>query len=340
MAMQRGTKYGGADLVRNKTAGIDSGIGPVQRSSMSSVRPTADQPDGPTEVVGALTLADLGPLGRRPLSLMFVVAAVGLALTRASLISGDLGSGAPLDVGVFGALAAATETVVVGLPAALLWRVPAAPRIHRILLAGLALNALAEVLRLGSALASRSFTDASVASALDTLAWLILPAASLLVGLGLLRLRDGPITRRGMLVVIASAYLVVSLVPVGAELLGNAQVSFTPEFLLSGFLVPLFAAFAAWVSVDAWRAGERSSRFWGFLALGVPLYLVNALLGFGWALPAWVAMPADPAIANGIATASAALGQFFALAAVSLAFVAYARLTPSASRDLAGVNGS
>ena len=306
-------------------------IGSAQRSPVSSVRPTADQSDGATEVVGALTLADLGPLRRRPLSLVFVVAAAGVALARASLISSDLGNCGPLDMAVFGAIAAATETVAVALPAALLWRVPTALRTQWILLAGLVLNALAEVLRLGSALASRSFSDPSLESTLGTLGLAVLPIASLLVGLGLLRLRDGPIMRRGMLLVIASAYLVVSLVPVGAELLGNAQVSFTPDFALGGILVPLSAAFAGWVSVDAWRAGERPSRFWVFLALGVPFYLVNALLGFGWALPAWVVTPADPATANGIFTASAALGQIFALAALSLAFVAYARLTPSAA---------
>jgi hypothetical protein len=308
---------------------IDSRIGPMQRSPMSGVRPTTDQPDRTTEVVGAFTLADLGPLGRRPLSLIFIVAAAGLALGRASFISSDLGIGGPLDVAAFAAVSAVTETVVVLLPAALLWRVPAAPRTQRTLLAGLALGALVEVLRLGSALASWSFSEAPVGSALNTLAWLVLPVASLLVGLGLLRLRDGRMTRRGMLVVIAGVYLVLSLVPLGAELVGNAPVFVTWVFLVSGILVPLLAAFAGWVPVDAWLAGERPSRFWGFLALSVPLHIAGALVGEGWSLPAWVTLPADPAAVNGIATASATLGEILALGAVSLAFVAYARLTPS-----------
>ena len=296
---------------------------------MSSVRPTFDPPERRTEVVGALTLADLGPLGRRPLSLVFVVAAAGLALSHASLIASDLAIGVPLDVAAFAAVSAATQTMVVLLPAALLWRVPTAPRTHRTLLVGLALGALVEMLRLGAAFASTSFSDPSIGPGLNTLAWLVLPAASLLVGLGLLHLRAGRMTRRGMLVVIASMYLVLSLVPLGAELIGNEPVFVTWVFLVSGILVPLAAAFAGWVPVDAWLAGERPSRFWGLLALGVPLYVVGALLGGEWLLPAWLALPADPAAVNDIVLASAGLGGILTLAAVGLAFVAYARLTPS-----------
>lgn len=296
---------------------------------MSSVRPTTDPPERRTEVVGALTLADLGPLGRRPLSLVFVVAAAGLALSHAPLIASDLAIGVPLDVAAFAAVSAATQTMVVLLPAALLWRVPTAPRTHRPLLAGLVLGALVEMLRLGAAFSSTSFSDPSIGPGLNTLAWLVLPAASLLVGLGLLHLRAGRMTRRGMLVVIASMYLVLSLVPLGAELIGNEPVFVTWVFLVSGIVVPLLAAFAGWVPVDAWLAGERPSRFWGLLALGVPLYVVGALLGGGWLLPAWLALPADPAAVNDIVLASAGLGGILTLAAVGLAFVAYARLTPS-----------
>lgn len=293
---------------------------------MSNVRPEADQPDRSTEVVGALTLPDLGPLGRRPLSLVFVVAAAGLALGRASLIASDLGRGGPLDVAAFAVVSGATQTLVVLLPAALLWRVPTAPRTHRMLLAGLALGALVELLRLGTALASTSFSQPPIGPGLDTLAWLVRPLASLLVGLGLLHLRAGRMTRRGMLVVIASIYLALSLVPLGAELIGNAPILFTWIVLVSGILVPFLAAFAGWVPVDAWLAGERPRQFWGLLALGVPLYVFGAL--FAEMLPAWVVLPANPAAVNDIAFASLTLGELFSLGAVSLAFVAYARLTP------------
>ena len=295
---------------------------------MSGVRPTRDQPERTTEVVGALTLADFGPLGHRLLSLIFGLAAAGLALSRASLIASDL-LGGPLEYAAFAAISAATQTIVILLPAGLLWRVPTAPRTHRPLLAGLALGALVELLRLGSALASRGFPEPSAGPALSTLAWLVLPVSSLLVGLGLLRLRNGRMARRGMLVVIASVYLVLSLIPLGAELVGNEPVFVSWVFLVSGILVPLAAAFAGWVAVDAWLAGERPSRFWGFLALGVPFYVVGTLSGVGWSLPAWVVLPADPAVVNGIVLASAGLGGILTLAAVCLAFVAYARLTPS-----------
>lgn len=297
---------------------------------MNSVRPTPDQPERPTEVVGALTLADLGPLGRRPLSLLFVVAAAGLAIGRASLIASDLGMGGPLDVAAFATLSAATQVVVVLLPAAMLWRVPTAPRTHRTLLLGLALNALVEMLHLGAAFAPASFNDPSIEPGPNMLASVVLPIASLLIGLGLLELRAGRMTRRGMLVVIASMYLAVSLVPVGADLIANEAVSATWLFVVVGIAAPLLAAFAGWAAVDAWLAGERSSRFWGLLALGVPLYVIAAVVSEGgWALATWVAIPADPLAVNDFGFVSAAFGEIFALAAACLAFVAYARLTPS-----------
>ena len=295
---------------------------------MRSASPTTDQPERTSEVVGALTLPDLGPLARRPLSILFVVVAASLTLGRGWLIARDLGLGGPLDLAALAAVSAATNAVVVLLPAALLWRVPTAPRTHRTLLVGLALGGLVEILRFGAAFVPTSFGDPSIGPGLTTLAWLVLPAPSLLVGLGLLHLRAGQMTRRGMLVVIATLYLVLSLVPLGAELIGNAPVVVTWVFLVSGIVVPLLAAFAGWVPVAAWLAGARPSRFWGLLAMGVPLYVVGALLGGGWLLPAWVVAPADPAALNDIATASLALGELFAFGAVSLAFVAYARLTP------------
>ena len=46
-------------------------------------------------------------------------------------------------------------------------------------------------------------------------------------------------------------------------------------------MAPLLAAFAEWVSADAWFAGERPSRSWGLLALGVPLYVIGAVVGQG-----------------------------------------------------------
>jgi hypothetical protein len=193
----------------------------------------------------------------------------------------------------------------------------------------LALGSLVELLRLGAALAPTSFGDPPIGLGPDALAWVVQPIANLLVGLGLLHVRADRLTRRGVLLVLASIYLALSLVPLGAELIGNAPVLVTWVVLVSAILVPLTAAFAGWALIDAWLVGERPSRFWGLLALGVPLYVVGALLGEGWSLPAWLALPADPASVNGIATASANLGEIFALVAVSLALVAYARFIPS-----------
>ena len=295
---------------------------------MSSARPEVDQPQRTTGVIGALTLADVGPLGRHPQSMLFVLAAAGLALGRVSLVLSPLDNGLPLDLAALALVSAATQTVIVLLPAALLWRVPTAARTYRLLLAGLALGALVELLRVGAALAGTTYGDEVPGPALGTLASLLLPVASLLVGLGLLELRRGRMTRRGMLVVIASMYLALSLVPVGVELIANETISVTWMFLVIGIVGPLLAAFAGWVSADAWFGGERPSRFWGLLALGIPLYVIGALVGQGWALATWVAMPADPLALNDLGYISATLGEIFALIAAVLAFVAYARLIP------------
>jgi hypothetical protein len=300
---------------------------------MGSIRPTIDHPDLSTEVVGALSMADLGPFGRSPLRLLFVVAAAVVAIGRGALIAGDLGIGGPLDVAAFAGVSAATETLVVLLPVALLLRVPAAPQTHLMLLGGLALGALVEVLRLGSAIVPASLADPSVGSILRTFAWLGVPFGSLLVGLGLLRLRAGRTTRRGMLVVIAFLYLVLSLLPLGAELIGKAPVNVTWLFLVSGVLVPILAAFAGWVAVDAWLDGERPNLFWGLLAVAVPLHVVGAFFSAALPLPALLALPASPAALNSLAMASATLGAILALVVVTLGFVAYARKTPSPAEE-------
>src|SRR5450755_2029132 len=145
---------------------------------MGSIRPTIDHPDLSTDLVGALSMADLGPFGRSPLRLLFVVAAAVVAIGRGALIAGDLGIGGPLDVAAFAGVSAATETLVVLLPVALLLRVPAAPQTHLMLLGGLALGALVEVLRLGSAIVPASLADPSVGSILRTFAWLGVPFGS------------------------------------------------------------------------------------------------------------------------------------------------------------------
>ncbi len=275
-----------------------------------------------------MTLADLGPLGRHPQRLIFIVAAAGLALGRVWLILRVLDDGLPLDIVAHALVSAATDTVVVLLPAALLWRLPTAARTHRTLLAGLALGAMVELFRLGAALAT-TYGNQLPGPDLNTVASLVLPVASLLVGLGLLELRGGKTTRRGLLVVIASLYLAVSLVPIGADLIANEAIA--PTWLSPVLLIvaPLLAAFAGWVSADAWFAGDRPTRFWGLLALGVPLFVIAAVVSQGgWALMTW-AIPVDPVAVNDLGYVTSTLGEIFSLIAAGLAFVAYARLTPS-----------
>jgi hypothetical protein len=227
-------------------------------------------------------------------------------------------------------VAAATATVAVLLPAALLWRIPTAARTHRTLLAGLALGALVELLRLGATLALQQDGAQLPGSALDTAASLLLPVATLLVGLGLIELRGGKTTRRGLLVVIAGLYLAVSLVPIGANLYANVPISPTWMSVVLVIVTPLVAAFAGWVAADAWFAGEQPSRFWGLLALGVPLYVMAAIVSQGgWGLAVWVTEPNNPTTVNDLGSVTATLGEIVGLLAVSFALVAYARLAPS-----------
>jgi hypothetical protein len=279
---------------------------------MAGIHPTIDAPDEPPDVVGALSLPDLSRFERSPAILVFVVAAVVVALGRGASVASYLGNGGSLETAASAAIFAATETILVVLPAALLWRIPAAPRTHPVLLGGLGVGALVEVLRLGASALATSGTDPSVSSILGTLAWLIVPVGSLLVGRGLLRLRASWSARRGLLVVIAFLYLALRLVPLGAELLGNEVVIVTWLFPVTGILVPITAALAGWVAVDAWLDGQRPTVFWGLLALGVPLYVISALVSSALPLPALLALPADPTALNSLTIASATAGEILA----------------------------
>jgi hypothetical protein len=274
-------------------------------------------------------MPSLGRLGLTPLSLLFVVAAAAVAVGRGRLIADDLGTGGPLDVAVLSSVATIGETLVVLLPVALIWRIPTAAHTHRVLFAGLAVGALVEVLRLGAFVAPGNPLDLTLHEVLESLAWLALPLGGLLVGLGLLRLRGGLATRRGMLVVIAFGYLVLNLVPLGAALIGGESIGVTWQSVVSQILVPVTTAFVGWVAVDAWLDHEEPGRFWGLLALAVPLYVAGAFVGQELLL--WIAPPLAPDNFNSLGIASATFAEILALVSVALTGVALARLTPGAN---------
>ena len=277
-----------------------------------------DDPDTPSEAVGSWPTIDLARLGLPRLGWLFVVAAAFVAVADLRSIQGPGTEYAPAIL-----LSALAATGVVLLPAALLWRVSGAAGSHRLLLAGLACGAAAEivvgVLRFwpldpdGASSARAAF--AAGRPLLDAL-------GGLLVGLGLLRLRAGA-ARLVLLAVIASIYvaLAVSSFVIGTTAAGILADPYNTAFLVIG---PAAAAFAVWVSVAAWLDREPPRAFWGLLALAFPISLVSRVFALPWAIAA-VELRSNALYLPGV-TINGIAGAVIAL----LALVAFARCTPVA----------
>ncbi len=296
---------------------------------MAPIQPPLEDPIRPSEVVGALSLADFGPLTRAPMRLAFIVAALLVAAGKTLMIRGDLADGMPLDVVAYSALLAAGSVLTVCLPALLLWHVPDARRTHRLLLAGLILAAATELLRFASSGIPATPDYSAFRPALNNVGLGVAPIGFVLVGLGLLRLRHHGPTRRGLLVVLATLFLVVALLPVGVGLTSEGLTVDPLPFVLSSICKPIAAAFAAWVAIDAWLDQEEPRTFWTLIAAALPIQVLAGLFGIGLELPALLAPPSDPDTLNTLAFASLAFGAILVLSALVLAGVAYGRCTPT-----------
>ncbi len=213
------------------------------------------------------------------------------------------------------------------LPAALLLRVPEASRTHRLLLIGLAGEALAEwawVILPGLPIGSDS--SAWTTSAVFVALYGVQFVAALCVGLGLLRLRARRPTRAWLLVAIVAGDLAFLGLQVGLAA-AHAQVSVVSRALVPILLVTVGAGFAVWVPVSAWLDGDQPRAFWGLLALGFPLGLLGSTFGFAQTLA--MLTPAPSGFASDAAfLVPTAMGALVGSVSTLLALTAYARWTP------------
>jgi hypothetical protein len=297
---------------------------------MASRQPPTEDPIGPSEVVGALSMADFAPLARAPLWLAFIVAAVLVAIGNTLMIRSDLVDGVPVAQAAYSAVLAAGSVLTICLPALLLWHVPRAGRTHRLLLVGLMVGAITQIARFASSAISDNSGSSLWRPAFSDVASGAVTIGIVLVGLGLLRLRaDGP-TRRGLLVVLAALFLVIALLPFGVWLMTEGLNVDPLLFALSSIIRPIAAAFAAWIAIDAWLDREEPRPFWALIAAALPIQVLAGLFGIGLEVPVLLAVPNDPDTLNAIAFASLIFGALLVLWAMVLAGVAYGRHTPLA----------
>ena len=255
---------------------------------MTSGRPAADDRDVPSEVVGALSWDDLKPLrrlgavGRLPwgaVSAPFVVAALIVAAWWAT----GLGSRTafPDPAWLWSAVWVVEGTVFVMtvlLPVALVRRVPDALARQPILFAGLALGSLAIFV---DALVGLWLPDSGgLLDAADRVHALVVPLGLALVALGLVRVRGRRPGRPWLLIAITALYVGLEVLPAGilaiqAQLGQDGIVNGGPS--PAGVLRALATSAVVWVAVDAWLDHEAPSRFWGLLALALPLRIVGAI---------------------------------------------------------------
>ena len=281
--------------------------------SADIAEPVAHDPDTPTEAVGSWPTIDLARLGLPPLGWVFVAAALLVGVVRLRMLGG-----APLDI-VPTILFSAVETaVVVALPAALLWRVHDALRTHALLLVGLALVAVDRLILAVNQLWPMIQSDDGTRSAVG-LAWpWLMPAGGVLIGLGLLRLRTGPI-RLPVLATIVAVYVGIG---VASYLVGGGSGTLDAYDTALLIIVPAAAAVAVWVPVAGWLESDAPQAFWGLLAIALPLGVIARLL----TLVATIVGTSTQSnvMFVPVVTVNSILGCLAAL----LALVAYARMTP------------
>ena len=278
-----------------------------------------DPADHSDEIVGSWPSIDFARLGLPPLGWLFVVAAVFVAVQHLRWMDGGSLEAVPDEV--FSTVAAVT---IVLLPAALLWRVRAATRTHRLLLAGLAAGAVSELLRAVVSFAPFVSYGALFGGTVIGGVWpLFGPLGGLLAGLGLVRLRPAGVTRIRLLAAIATAYVALDVGSFAIAFAGSHPPgSIDPHSAVLLVIRPLAAAFAVWVPVAAWFDDEAPRAFWGLLALALPLNLLSRLTELPEAIVI-VALRSNALFLPAV-TIGAIVGAFVAL----LALVAFARETP------------
>lgn len=252
--------------------------------------------------------------GLPALAWIFILAAIVVGLLPLLTLVGA----ATESMLIGGFLYAITAAVSVALPAALLARLPDAHRRVPSLFTGLALLALATLLR--AALQPLRLGTSVTLLTLDV-AFVIEVAGLLLVGIGLLRVRAGATAWQPLLIVLAAAYVIAGLAPP----LLNGSLVIDPLILARSLVGTVALAFGHAIPLVAWFDGARPRAFWGLLALAGPVYLLQLAV---WAALILLVQPRQPGVWD-LATAVASL--LSALLAVA-ALVAYGRYTPRETR--------
>jgi hypothetical protein len=169
---------------------------------------------------------------------------------------------------------------------------------------------------------------------LFALSWPLGGLGSLLLGLGLLRLRVRR-TRVGLLVVIGALYVGLSVLTLGiivAQVPQSYDLGVPNGFVTaSGFvllvLVAVVGAFVVWVPVSAWLDRDPPRAFWGLLALAFPLGLVARVGGFIQTI-AMQAFASAGLYSSGLFVVATTLSALIGAIVAILALVAYAREMP------------
>ena len=297
---------------------------------MSGQEPDEEDPDRPSEVVGALSREDFRWLGkvaaltripRLPLLLIFglAAAAVGAWWVRQYQLVGDPDVDPVQLVALILSVIAAMTTVLT--PAALLWRDPSALRTRTALFGGLALLALQQVLiSVGGQTMIDLEGSQSIVGVIRGSLPFVEPVGGALVAYGLLVMRIERPRPGLMLAGILGVYAAVRLLPDLIAALpsqGSLQVDWW------SLAIAVTTAFAVWVAVDAWIRREPPELFWLLLAAALPLTILTALLALPESVAVVVYEQSTPWTLVALATLTSVLPMF-------LAFVAYLRYAPIA----------
>ena len=285
----------------------------IRNMSTDAAAPVVDDPDTPTEAVGSWPSVDLTRLGLPPLGWVLVAAAMFVGVVRLRTLSG-----APLDVVPTILLSAVESGVVVLLPAALVWRVHEALRTHALLLTGLALVAVDRLVLAMNQLWPLILNDDGTRRAFGLVLPLLTPAGGVLIGLGLLRLRTGPI-RLPVLAAIVATYVGIGL---ASYLIGARTDSIEAYDAVLMVIVPAAAAVAVWAPVAAWLELDAPPAFWGLLAVALPVGVISRLLTL------LATIVGTTTQSNVLFVPTVTVNSILGCLAALLALVAYARMTP------------
>jgi hypothetical protein len=179
------------------------------------------------------------------------------------------------------ALADMVRSVAVALlPAALLFRTAQAVRTQTILLLGLVGLAVAEVVQ-AAELDPLWLFETDLSSPRDIGVWLdpadvVGSIGAVLTGVGLLRLRAHPSSRRLLLVGTVLLYVAIPVASLAIAAVQPGPLGVVPSSVIVVLALAMARAFMVWPAVAAWLDRDAPRPFWALLAAGLPLRVISA----------------------------------------------------------------